>query len=161
MQVKHPEVYSLIESISQHYSSNVSNRFTHSVLSLLPLDSASWTQIEELTERASHYRYQGYHFDELYSMILAMAKFISFARKQGIPLLKSHAGLQSSKLSSQDKILLDMVINNFISNLNILADYLNKLFVKVVELDKAEAVGRPPVLLKFPELKDIGKYLLE
>lgn len=161
MQVKHPEVYSLIESIAQHYSSNVSNRFTHSVLSLLPLDSASWTQIEELTEKASHYRYQGYHFDELYSMILALAKFISFARKQGIPLLKSHAGIQYSKLSSQDKILLDMVINNFISNLNILADYLNKLFLKVVELDKAEAVGRPPILLKFPELKDIGKYLLE
>lgn len=161
MQVKHPEVYSLIESISQHYSSNVSNRFTHSVLSLLPLDTASWTQIEELTERAAHYRYQGYHFDELYSMILAMAKFISFARKQGIPLLKSHAGTQSSKISSQDKILLDMVINNFISNLNILADYVNKLFVKVVAIDKAEAVGRPPVLLKFPELKEIGKYLLE
>ncbi len=161
MQVKHPEVYSLIESISEHYRSNVSNRFTHAALAVMPLDSGSWTQIEELTERASHYRYQGYHFDELYSMILAIAKFVSSARKQGIPLLKSHAGLQSSKLSTQDKILLDMVINNFISNLNILADYINKLFIKVVEIDKAEAGMRPTVLMKFPELKELGKYLLE
>lgn len=157
MQIKNPEVYSMIEAIGHHYKTNISNRFTRGALSMLILENATWNQIEELTEKTDNYRYQGYHLDELYALILAMARFISAARKQASQSLRYGS---VDKLSPQDKVLRDMVVNNFGSNLNILADSLNKLYVKIVELDKDAAMGRQPVYLKFPELGELGRYLV-
>ena len=53
MQIKHPEVYSIIESIGLHYRNNIANRYTRPVLALLPLDNSHWAQIEELTEKTN------------------------------------------------------------------------------------------------------------
>ena len=157
MQIKTPEVYSMIEAIGHHYKTNISNRFTRGALSMLVLDNATWNQIEELTEKSDNYRYQGYHLDELYGLILAMARFISAARKQATQTLRYG---NVDRLTSQDRVLRDMVVNNFASNLNILADSVNKLFVKVVDIDKENSVGRPPVYSKFPDLGEIGRYLV-
>jgi hypothetical protein len=157
MQIKTPEVYSMIEAIGHHYKNNISNRFTRGALSLLVLDNATWNQIEELTEKSDNYRYQGYHVDELYGLILAMARFISASRKQGTQTLRYG---NVDKLNSQDRVLRDMVVNNFASNLNILADSINRLYVKVVEIDKASSVGHQPVYTRFPELGELGRYLV-
>lgn len=157
MQVKTPEIYSMIEAIGHHYKNNISNRFTRGALSMLALDNATWNQIEELTEKADNYRYQGYHLDELYSFILAIARFVAAARKQGAQSLRYG---NIDKLSAQDKVLRDMVVNNFASNLNILADSINRLYIKVVEIDKGNAGGRQPALVRFPELGELGRYLV-
>jgi hypothetical protein len=157
MQIKNPEVYSLIESLGHHYRNNISNRFTRGALMLLNLDNATWNQIEELTEKTDNYKYQGYHIEELYALIMAMGKFISVARKQTSQSLR-YVG--NDRMSPQDRVLKDMVVNNFASNMNILADSLNKLFIKIVEIDKAQASGRAPVYTKFPELQDLGRYLV-
>lgn len=157
MQIKTPEVYSMIEAIGHHFKNNISNRFTRGALSMLVIDNATWNQIEELTEKSDNYRYQGYHIDELYGLILAMARFVSAARKQGSQILRYGS---VDKLTAQDRVLRDMVVNNFGSNLNILADSVNRLYVKIVEIDKANAVGRQPVYTRFPELGELGRYLV-
>ncbi len=157
MQIKTPEVYSMIEAIEHHFKNNISNRFTRGALSLLVLDNATWNQIEELTEKTDNYRYQGYHLDELYGLILAMARFVSAARKQVAQTIR-YANVD--RLTNQDKVLRDMVVNNFGSNLNILADSLNKLYIKIVEIDKENSAGRPPTYTRFPELNELGRYLV-
>lgn len=157
MQIKTPEVYSMIEAIGHHFKNNISNRFTRGALSMLVLDNATWNQIEELTEKSDNYRYQGYHVDELYGLILAMARFVSAARKQGNQILRYGS---VDKLTAQDRVLRDMVVNNFGSNLNILADSVNRLYVKIVEIDKANAGGRQPIYTRFPELGELGRYLV-
>jgi len=157
MQIKTPEIYSMIEAIGHHYKNNISNRFTRGALSMLVIDNATWNQIEELTEKTDNYRYQGYHLDELYGFILAMARFVAAARKQGPQTLR-YGGVD--KLNAQDRVLRDMVVNNFASNLNILADSVNRLYVRIVEIDKAAALGRQPVCARFPELAELGRYLV-
>jgi hypothetical protein len=54
-----------------------------------------------------------------------------------------------------------MVVNNFASNLKILADKLNELYVRIASLDKELAGERPPVYSRLAELKEIGRYLVE
>jgi hypothetical protein len=157
MQIKTPEVYSMIEAIGHHFKNNISNRFTRGALSMLVIDNATWNQVEELTEKSDNYRYQGYHIDELYGLILAMARFVSAARKQGNQILRYGS---VDKLTAQDRVLRDMVVNNFGSNLNILADSVNRLYVKIVEIDKANAAGRQPIYARFPELGELGRYLV-
>jgi hypothetical protein len=66
----------------------------------------------------------------------------------------------SGVASGPDKVLRDMAVNNFASNLKVLADLLNELYVKLVELDKADAKGHRPAYLSIPELEDIGQMLI-
>ncbi|MGO8693631.1 MAG: hypothetical protein ACLQMF_08180 [Rectinemataceae bacterium] len=163
MQVKNPEIFSVIESIGDHYRTNISNRFTRRALSSMTLDPGTWNLIEELTEKAENYRYQGYHLDELYSQILATARFVYQAKRQILPNLRylASSSPSSGRISETDKVLREMAVNNFSPNLKILADKLNELYVKVAALDKESAGQKPAVYTTITELREIGRYLIE
>ena len=158
MPIREPHIIRLIERIGDHYRVNISNRFIRPALLQLPLEKQSWDQIEILTEKLEQYRYQGFHLDELYRQIVAASRFVSVTRRELVPTLRmrfaGHGG------SGADKVLRDMAVNNFGSNLQLLADLLNELFVSLVEIDKAEAKGRKPLYMNIPELKDIGRLLV-
>jgi hypothetical protein len=163
MQVKNPEIFSVIESIGDHYRTNISNRFTRRALSAMTLDPGTWNLIEELTEKAENYRYQGYHLDELYSQILATARFVYQAKRQILPNLRYLASSSSAggRMTETDTVLREMAVNNFGPNLKILADKLNELYVKVAALDKESAGQKPAVYTTITELREIGRYLIE
>lgn len=158
MQVKSSEVFSIIETIGQHYRANIANRFTRRALTSMVLEPGTWTQIEILTEKSDNYRFQGYHFDELYQQIIAIARFIYQARQEIQPNLRQL--LSSTGASAQDRVFRDMAINNFAANLKVLADYVNELYVKTVALDKDANAGKTAYFEKIPELKELGRYLI-
>lgn len=162
MLLKNPEIFASVEKIAEHYRANIANRFTRRALTTLTLDSSTWTLIETFTERIEDYRYQGYHADDLYTQILALARFIFQARKQIVPNLRLLAGTGApDRVSDADRVLRDMAVNNFASNLKILADSLNELYVRIATLDKELSGAKPTVYSRIPELKEIGRYLVE
>ena len=62
--------------------------------------------------------------------------------------------------AGNERILRDMAVYNFGSNLAILADLVNKLYTRTVELDmEANRHGRP-VYKTIRGLDDIGQYLV-
>jgi len=136
---------------------NISNRFIRPALLQLPLEKQSWDLIEALTEKVEQYQYQGYHLDELYRQIAAAARFVGHARRELVPGLRNRL---SSGTGGSDKVLRDMAVNNFASNLQLFADLVNELYVNLVELDKLEANGKRPVYLSIPELQDMGRLLV-
>jgi len=148
----------LVERIGDHYRTNISNRFIRPALLQLPLEKQSWDLIEVLTEKIEQFRYQGFHLDELYRQIVACARFISLARRELVPTLRNRAASNSS--SGSDRVLRDMAVNNFGSNLQVFADLVNELYVSLVEMDKAEAKGKRPLYMSIPELQDIGRLLI-
>jgi hypothetical protein len=163
MQIKSPEILTAIESIGEHYKANISNRFTRRALSGMALDAGTWSLVEEFTEKVENYRYQGYHLDELYGQILAMARLVYQARRDVAPNLRytATAGNYAGRISDSDKIYRDMAVNNFLPNLKILADKLNELYVKVAAIDKEAAGQKSPVYSQIAELREIGRYLVE
>jgi hypothetical protein len=161
MQIKSAEIFSAIEAIGEHYRSNISNRFTRRAISSMILDAGTWSQIEEMTEKVENYRYQGYHPDELYAQIIAMSRFIYQARRDLAPNLRVLASGGRDKVGGSDAVFRDMAIANFGPNLKILADKVNELYVKVVAIDKESAGAKGPVYSQIPELKEIGRYLVE
>ena len=163
MQLKNPEIFSLVESIGEHYRTNISNRFTRRAISTMTLDAGTWNLIEELTEKCDNYRYQGYHPDELYAQVLAMARFVYQARREVLPNLRYLASASGGRerISPADKVFRDMAVNNFGPNLKILADKVNELYVKVVAIDKEAAGQKPPIYTQISELREIGRYLVE
>jgi hypothetical protein len=162
MQLKDPAIFSAIEAIAEHYRTNISNRFTRRAISSMILETGTWNLIEDMTEKIDNYRFQGYHIDELYFQILAMARFVYHARRDILPnlrILTSTARVE--KVNPADAVFRDMAINNFGPNLKVLADKLNELFIKIVAIDKENAGTKPTVLSQIPELKEIGRLLVE
>jgi hypothetical protein len=53
-----------------------------------------------------------------------------------------------------------MAINNFGSNLSVLADLVNDLFLKTVMADKEDHQTKRPEYMLLPELKELGDYLV-
>jgi hypothetical protein len=157
LQIRDAQIIRLIEQIGEHYRSNISNRFIRPALLQLPLDKMNWDQIEILTEKIEQFRYQGFHLDELYRQIAAAARFVSVTRKDLVPGMRNRLG---GSQGGSDKVLRDMAVNNFGSNLQLFADLLNELYVKLVELDKLDSKGRKPTYLQIPELSDIGRQLV-
>ena len=157
MQVREAHIIRLIERIGDHYRANISNRFIRPALLQLPLEKQSWDLIETLTEKIEQYRYQGFELDDLYRQIVAAARFVSLTKRELIPVLRTRL---ASSSNGPDRVLRDMAVNNFGSNLQVFADLLNELYVDLVELDKTAAKGRRPVYMAIPELQDIGRLLI-
>ena len=157
MLIREGNVIRLIERIGEHYRTNISNRFIRPALLQIPLEKQAWDAIETLTEKIEQYRYQGFQLDELYRQIVAAARFVSITRRDLVPTLRNRL---SGASSGSDKVLRDMAVGNFASNLQVFADLVNELYINLVELDKTAAKGRRPFYLSVPELQDIGRLLV-
>jgi hypothetical protein len=155
MQVQDASIIRLIERIGEHYRTNISNRYIRPVLLQLPFDNQSWDLIEDLTESAN----QGLHLDELYRQIVAAAHFVSVVRRELIPGIRGRVA-RGGDSNGPDKVLRDMAVNNFASNLQVFADLVNELFVKLVEADKTDAKGHMPLYAKMPDLSNVGRLLV-
>ena len=159
MAIKDQEIFGLIETIGDHYNQNVNNRYLRNIMLHLPLEKQTWDCIDSMIEISDYTRLQGYRFDELYDQIYAMALFISQVRKTILTNMKLYAG-SSSNIPDREKILRDMAVSNLGSNLGILADKVNELFLKVIEIDQDEHTGRRTEYEKMPELAEVGRLLV-
>jgi hypothetical protein len=157
MQIQDPEIIRLIDRIGEHYRSNVANRFIRPALLQLSIDKQVWSLIDVLMEKADSY--QDYELSELYRQLMAAAELISQCRTDLLPGLRSRQSI--GVLTGPDKILRDMAMSNLTSNLQVLADLLNELFVLLVEEDKTQARGRKPLYAQMPEMANLGKLLIE
>ena len=155
--VRDAHVVRLVERIGEHYRVNISNRFIRPSLLTLPLEKQAWDQIETLTEKIEQYRYQGFHMDDLYRQIVAAARFVSLIRRDLAPTLRTRI---SGGANNPDKVLRDMAVNNFGSNLKVFADLINELYITLVEMDKENSKGRRPLYMSIPELTDVGRMLV-
>ena len=158
--VRDGHILRLVDQISDHYRSNIANRFIRPALLQLSLEKPTWDLIEALMEKTEQFQYHGYHIDDLYRQISASAKFISATRREVAPCLRLRLAGTSSE--GPDKTLKNMAINNFSFNLQLFADLLYDLYIKLVELDVSFSRGKRlrPVYKQIPELEDLGKQLI-
>ena len=158
MSIKNTQIFSIIDRISEHYHQNIANRYIRKAFSELTIDSDTWEKIGKLTESSEYSRLQGYSYNELYENIYAMAVFIKKVRNEVGTNLRFMLG--GNQVSGNEKLLMDMAIINFDANLGLLADMVNELYMKTIELDREEAKGRAPIYTRIAELGNIGKMLI-
>ena len=155
--VKDPDIFRIVEKIGDHYTNNVANRFIRKALVVLELQQAEWDRLENLTSKSEYYKQQGFTFDELYEMVLAAAHFIHQARQKMLPNIR---GMLAQGSTEQDRVLRDMAAQNFGVNLAIFSDLVNELYLKTTAVDKSTHEKKRPVYERIPELKDVGKLLV-
>jgi len=155
--IKNPQIFKIIERIGDHYKNNISNRFIRKLLITLDLPQSEWDRLDGLTTKSEYYKNQGFQFEDLYEMVIAAAHFIHQARTRLVPNLKAvilHGGTDA------DRVLREMAAQNFPVNLAVLADQVNELYMETTSLDREVHEKKRPVYEKIPELKDIGRFLV-
>jgi hypothetical protein len=162
MQLSSTELLGLVDDLGSHFRDNLANRFTRKAVYSLNLGPGQWDLIDALVERIDAYRLAGYRIEELYQQVLAAARLVKALREDLMPRIRNYVLMAAPPNESHsDKVFREMAINNFGANLKIFADRLNLLYLKAVELDKADAAGkREPAYTRMPELKEIGKLLV-
>ena len=151
-------VMRLVKQLVDHYHTNISNRFIRPVLLQVQFDDVLWNQIDSLTERFDQLGYQGHYIEDLYRQISALTKFVDAVRREVAPTLRYKIG--NNFTDKTDKVLRDMAIHNFSSNLQVFAGFIYELYTKLVEIDTAAAKGKRPVYKDYPDLIDIEEKLL-
>jgi hypothetical protein len=151
-------VIRLVKQLVDHYHTNISNRFIRPMLLQIQFDDVLWNQIDSLTERFDQLGYQGHYIEDLYRQISALAKFIDAVRREVVPTLRYRVG--NNFTDKTDKVLRDMAVHNFSSNLQVFGELVFELYNKLVEIDTETAKGKRPVYKQFAELDDIEEKLL-
>jgi len=155
--IKDSDIFKIVERIGDHYQNNISNRFIRKALVLIDLPQSEWDRLDSLTTKSEYYKNNGFQFEELYEMVIAAAHFIFQARTKMLPNLKSIIAQGSS---DTDKVLREMAAQNFPLNLGILSDQINELYMKTTGLDRDAHEKTRPVYERIPELKDLGRFLV-
>jgi hypothetical protein len=168
MLVKDADISNIIGKINEHFKNNITNRFLRKALLVMEVPQSIWDRLDGLQEKAMYGKVDGFQLQELYEIIISAATFIHKAKKDILPRLKSLvAGNMTAILSKEgketesDKILREMAISNFSSNLGIFADMVNELYMKSIAIDKEANKNRPCIFEKIPELKQVGQYLVD
>jgi hypothetical protein len=161
--VRNEELFKIIDKIREHYHGNLNNRYMRKALLMMKVPRGTWDAIARLTEKTDFYKIQGYPYKELYEQIYAAATFVHHAKMDVAPRLRDLlAGGTDTMFSrgkpGEDKILLEMAINNFPANLGVFSDLINALYLKTVELDKVD--NEKPIFERMPELKELGRLLI-
>lgn len=157
MPVKDNAVYDQIDRIADRVDTILNNAFVRKALSRIDLPHEFRGGMDMLMARAESGRIVGYLFEELYRGILGLAIWTYKARTEFLPNMKFH--LSHETLSQSELLREQMAAENLKSNLAILADEINDLYVVVVKHDKESHQRKEPVYTRIPELRDIGKYL--
>jgi hypothetical protein len=173
MPVKNTDILTLIAKISDHYVNNLNNRFLRKAFLQMEMPQSIWDTLDGLNDKENYYKMDGLHFHEIYEIIVAAATFISKAKKDIRPNLKmilsagstvfskgGHAEGGPSLSESKDRILREMAISNFDSNISIFSDLINDLYMKTVEEDKTTHKGKKCIYESIPELKNVGGMLI-
>ncbi|MDC7125376.1 MAG: hypothetical protein PQJ46_07405 [Spirochaetales bacterium] len=158
MSVTNTQICNIIDRISEHYQKNIANRYIRMSFSELSVEQRTLDKIENFTKTADYAQMQGYGFDEIYDSIYAFAILIKKLRHEVAPNLRLM--YNRYKPIGMEKIMMDMTIANFQDNLSLLADMINELYMRTIELDKLEARKVPPIYSRMPKLKEVGKMLV-
>ena len=155
--VKDAQIVRLVDRIGEHYRVNIANGFLRPALFQLSMEKQTWDWIETLTEKLEHFRYQGFHLEDLYRQIIAAARLVYLARRELVPNLRNR--LSIGGITGMDRVIRDMTVNNFSSNLQLLADLVGELYQSLLKIENARPKNRRPIYRTIPELEDVDRWL--
>ncbi len=157
MPVQDYEINTQIDRIADHVDTILNNTFIRKALTRIVISHEYQAGMDILLSRSEAYKINGYLFDEIYRGVLGLAIWSYRARTEVLPDLKYH--LSGESMPEMDRIREQMALENLKSNLNILADAINNLYVKTVTADKASHKKKPPVYQRLKELENLGQLL--
>lgn len=157
MTVKDFDILSIVEQIAAHYETITSNSFVRYEILKIELPYTYRIQMESLIDYGDHKSAAGYSLHELYGGVIGLAQFVYRTRTEVLPTLKQK--INTSDMNT--RLMEEMAADNLKSNISVLTDAINDLYVKCVNLDKdsCKKTRKKPLYMKTPDLETIGPLL--
>ncbi|MEL3906524.1 MAG: hypothetical protein P1P65_05800 [Treponema sp.] len=150
----------IIVRIGRHYNENIATRFLRPVFAQILSDIDLSRHIVDLTEHSEDFVMQGFHLDDLYYDILAMARFIYLARRDILPNIYSLTEA-NTKTATADRVYRNMAFSNLGPNLNLLASMVLELYHATLEYDKKNAVRGRQVSRRIEGLAELERLITQ
>lgn len=157
MPVQNYDINQQIDKLADQHDIILNNASIRKAMSRISIPHEYQSGMDILMSRSEAYKVNGYLFDELYRGIMGLAMWSYRARTEVLPELKYH--LTGNHKSEMERLKEQMALENMGSNLAILTDEINNLYILTVEADKASHSKKPPVYTRMKELAGIGQYL--
>lgn len=157
MPIQDYEINAQIGRINDQIETILNNAFIRKSLSKIVIPHEYQAGMDILLSNSENYKINGYLFDEIYRGILGMAMWSYRARTEMLPELKYH--LSGEAMPEMDRLREQMALENLKSNLDILSDELNNLYIKTVAFDKSSHIQKAPVYRRMKELENLGQFL--
>ena len=93
----------IIVRIGRHYNENIATRFLRPLFAQILSNIDLSRHIVDLTEHSDDFVLQGFHLDDLYYDIIALARFIYLVRRDVLPNINSIAEA-NTKMATADKV---------------------------------------------------------
>ena len=148
----------IIVRIGRHYNENIATRFLRPLFAQILSDIDLSRHIGDLTEHSEDFVLQGFHLDDLYYDIIALARFIYLVRRDVLTNITSLAEA-NIKMSSGDKVYRNMAFSNLAPNLTVLSSMVLELYHATIQYDKKTAGRRKTVASRIAGLLDVERLL--
>lgn len=148
----------IIVRIGRHYNENIATRFLRPVFAQILSDIDLSRHIVDLTEHSEDFVMQGFHLDDLYYDIIAMARFIYLAKRDILPNIYSLTEA-NTKMATADRVYRNMAFSNLGPNLNLLASMVLELYHATTAYDKKYAVRGRLVFKRIEGIADVERLL--
>lgn len=151
------QMLNLLEKVKESLNTLISVRFVRNAYEHIDLAYTTRSLTDSLIRQDNLLRSYGYMYNELYDIILALAKVVHKFRTEIIPNSKNL--LSAEPRNAAEKLKEQMAAENLASNVDILCDNVHALYIHTVSLDKESHTKKAPVYERIPELKELGSFL--
>ena len=148
----------IIVRIGRHYNENIATRFLRPLFAQILSNIDLSRHIVDLTEHSDDFVLQGFHLDDLYYDIIALARFIYLVRRDVLPNINSIAEA-NTKMATADKVYRNMAFSNLAPNLNLLASMVLELYRATLQYDTKMAGKGKSVASRIADLADMERLL--
>ncbi len=159
MKFKDKNIYSKIDTLKNQYQIFIHNQFINYYLLDSNIPKNDWLDIEDLINSNKYYEAEGYDLNKLYEQIFTFSSFLKRIKIRILPRMKSESESRMRKLSSNNKILYKMTLDNLPVNLKSFGDLIIDLFVNVKRVDKKIHGEKNMLYLRLPFIREIEKNL--
>lgn len=161
MLVKDNEIFERVEKLKNLYNNIVHNQIIRKRLLEASISMDTWVNIEELFDNNHLYQINGYDLERLYSQIISLVSFYNTFKKDVVESLKKVPDIMIERMDPHNKMLFKMTLGAIDYNVKGFADLIADLYHKATNADK-KAHGQDEAIYKsFPQLKDIGRSLID
>ena len=148
----------IVVRIGRHYNENIATRFLRPLFAQILSNIDLSRHIVDLTEHSDDFVLQGFHLDDLYYDIIALARFIYLVRRDVLPNINLITEA-NTKIATADKVYRNMAFSNLGPNLAVLASMVLELYHATLQYDKKVAGRNKTVASRITDLSDIERLL--
>ncbi len=152
-------IHDIIEKLSNHYNIFTNNEFMKYYLLDSKIQKNVWIDIEDLIYSNKNYEAVGYDLEKLYEQIWSFTSFLLIIKKETLSRITSEALHRMDKMTTENRILFKMTLDNTPGNLKLFYDLIAELFINVKNLDKTMNGEEKALYNKFPNTKELEERL--